>query len=50
LCGQTLQTRTHARTHGHEKEEGIKAFDGKGLLGRARRRWEDNIKMYFTEI
>jgi hypothetical protein len=26
-------------THAHEKEEGVKVFDGRGLLGRARRRW-----------
>jgi hypothetical protein len=35
-------------THAHEKEESIKAFEGKGLLGRARRKREDNNKMYFT--
>jgi len=35
-------------THAHEKEEGVKAFEGKGLLGRARRRWKDNNKIYFT--
>jgi hypothetical protein len=35
----------HTRIHAHEKEEGVKAFDGKGLLGRARCRWKDNIKM-----
>jgi hypothetical protein len=40
----------HTRKNAHEKEEGVKAFDGKGMLGRVRRRWKDNITMYFTEI
>jgi hypothetical protein len=40
----------HTHTHAHEKEESVKALDGKGLLGRSGGRWEDNIKMYVTEI
>jgi hypothetical protein len=46
LCGQTIQTHRLA----HEKKENVTALDGKGMLGRSRSRWEDNIKMYVTEI
>jgi hypothetical protein len=41
-------------THGEKKKNACRVFvgkpEGKRQLGRPRRRWEDKIKMYLSEI
>jgi hypothetical protein len=40
-------------THGEKRNlyrVSVRKPEGKGPLGRLRRRWEDNIKMYLREI